>query len=83
MIASSEVFCKSDPEDVVLTITGGTPILLKNNGRNINTEHYTIEQGTITICGTWLATLANGIKRIEVVLESGAVLVVEIEVRED
>ncbi len=71
----TQTFSKSDPSDIIINLdTKGFAVQsLKVAGKLLETSDYSYADGKLTIKKEALATIGNGLKRVEVVTEKGTV----------
>ncbi|MEG1825146.1 MAG: X2-like carbohydrate binding domain-containing protein [Cloacibacillus sp.] len=74
MSPESAAFSKAAPADAVFTFTGGglTLTSLKIGSTAVNAANYTFADNVLTLTGEYLATLANGDKTFNLVLNGGS-----------
>ncbi|MBQ8918797.1 MAG: hypothetical protein IJ056_01640 [Acidaminococcaceae bacterium] len=68
---NSTTFSRASAADVVVEVTDGVIVGLKNNTSNVNADNYTIAEGggSITIKKEYLSGLADGEKTFHILLE--------------
>ena len=68
---NSTTFSRATAADVVVEVTDGVIVGLRNNTSNVNSDNYTIAEGggSITIKKEYLSGLADGEKTFHILLE--------------
>nr|WP_281172965.1 X2-like carbohydrate binding domain-containing protein [Cloacibacillus evryensis] len=78
---ATATFSKSAPADVALTVSASASVsALKIGGTAVNSDNYTVLDGTLTITDDYLATLANGEKTFTVETADGLTATVKVTV---